>query len=173
MAGRACDVQVMLPDGCIVFADNPTHMSFSVPRNGELTSECLIGLHDQLFTARVDINFDTYMVDVHHSTNTDSALPDTDAFSTPVVLAAETESERDAAEVARSLGCIDYDNLQPCFTIVTVGGITSLIISRLNRVSHSALAEQLPQKCREHVVYRFSSKDIAVHFPAHRKRKAA
>ena len=161
-----------LPDGAIVFADNATYMSFSVPHDGELTRECLLGLHDQLFATRVDINFNTYMVGVHHSTTTLSVLPDTDTVSAPVILAAETESEHDAAALARSLGCIDYDNLQPCFTIETVGDITSLIISRLNRVSHSALAAQLPRKCCDHVVYRFSSKDIVVQFAAHRKRKA-
>lgn len=172
MAGRARDVQELLPDGAILYADDATFMSFSVPRNGELTSDCLQGLYDQLFTSRIDINFDTCMVDVFHSTQVQSVLPDTDSVTTSVILKADTESERSAATLAKALGCIDYDNLQPRFNIETVAGTTSLLISRLNRVSNSALAEQLPCNCNQ-VVYRFSSKDIAVRFAAHRKRKAA
>jgi hypothetical protein len=170
MTGRACDILDLLPDGAVVFADNPTFLSFSVPHNGELTSDCLDGLYDQLFTTKVDIDFGTYMVAVHFNTEPFALLESGSPIAT-VELKADTESERLAAAFARSLGCIDYDNLQPRFTINTEAGVTSLLITRLHRVSHCALAAQLPPECTR-VVYRFASKDIAVHYAARKKRKA-
>ena len=170
MTGRACDILDLLPDGAIVFADNPTYLSFSVPRNGELTSDCLDSMYDQLFTTRVDIDFGTYMVGVHFNTEPFALLESGSPIAT-VELQADTESEHMAAALARSLGCIDYDNLQPRFTIDTECGVTSLLITRLHRVSHCALAAQLPKECTR-VVYRFASKDIAVQYAAQKKRKA-
>jgi len=171
MTGRACDILDMLPDGAVLFADNPTYLSFSVPRNGELTSDCLDGLYEQLFTTKVDVDFSTCMVCVHYNTDPFELIEQGSPINT-VQLQADTESERLAAAFAQSLGCIDYDNLQPRFTIETEGGVTSLLISRLHRVSHCALAAQLGPECTR-VVYRFDSKDIAVRYAARKKRKAA
>ena len=171
MTGRACDVLDMLPDGAVLIADNSTYLSFSVPRNGELTSDCLDGLYEQLFTTKVDVDFGTCMVGVHYNTDPFELIEQGSPINT-VQLQADTESERLAAAFAQSLGCIDYDNLQPRFTIETEGGVTSLLISRLHRVSHCALAAQLAPECTR-VVYRFDSKDIAVRYAARKKRKAA
>jgi hypothetical protein len=171
MTGRACDILDLLPDGAVVFADSPTYLSFSVPRSGELTGDCLHGLYKQLYTTRVDVDFGTCMVGVHYNTDPFDLMERGSPIDT-VELQADTESEHLAAAFAQSLGCIDYDNLQPRFTIETEGGVTSLLIARLHRVSHCALAAQLPPECTR-VVYRFSSKDIAVHYAARKKRKAA
>ena len=171
MTGRACDILDMLPDGAVLFADNPTYLSFSVPRNGELTSDCLDSLYEQLFTTKVDVDFGTCMVGVHYNTDPFELIEQGSPINT-VQLQADTESERLAAAFAQSLGCIDYDNLQPRFTIETEGGVSSLLISRLHRVSHCALAAQLAPECTR-VVYRFDSKDIAVRYAARKKRKAA
>ena len=171
MAGRACDILDLLPDGAVVFSDDPTFLSFTVPPNGELTSDCLDGLYDQLYTTRVDVDFGTRMVGVHFNTEP-FALLESGAPITTVELQADTESERLAAALAHSLGCIDYDNLQPRFTIETEGDVTRLMITRLHRVSHCALAAQLPRECTR-VVYLFASKNIAVHYAVRKKRKAA
>ena len=168
VSGRAQDVLEVLPDGCVLYADSEHHLSFQLPRTAVLPCSALLTIHEQLWNTRCDINFETRMLHIHFNT----AAHDTMVPGSPraVELNAVTASEKQAAEMASSLGCIDYDNLLPSMRIATEGDTTTLYLGRLLHISHNALEQQLSTPCTE-FAYHFLDQEIALHFLAMKKRQ--
>lgn len=170
MTGRIADIQDYLPEGVVPYTDIADYMSFRMPPSSSITLDDLHLIHEQLFTTSVIIDLDTCLLELHYN-NADSGLLEPGSPRT-VHLKAHTVGEERALAMAKKLGRIDFDNLHPCMRIETKGPDTMLVLSKLHRVSHSALRGQLTEYCKD-IVYDFGTKEIALVFPAHRKRKAA
>jgi len=168
VSSRAQDVLDLLPDGCVLYADSEQHLSFQLPRTAVLSSSALLTIHEQLWTTRCDINFETRMLHLH--LNTDVYDPMVPGSPSAVDLNAVTVSEKQAAEMASSLGCIDYDHLLPSMRIATEGDTTTLYLGRLQHISHNALQQQLSTHCTE-FAYHFLDHEIALNFVAKKKRQ--
>ena len=167
VSARARDILDLLPEGCVLYADSEQHLSFQLPRTAVLSSSALLTIHEQLWTTRCDINFETRMLHLHF--NTAAYDPMVPGSPRTVDLKAVTVSEKQAAEMASSLGCIDYDHLQPSMRIATEGDTTTLYLGRLLHISHNALEQQLSAPCTE-FAYHFVDREIALNFVAKKKR---
>jgi len=169
MSGRVPDVLEYLPDGTVPYSDITDYMSFRLPPTASLTLDDLRLIHDQLFTTTIIIDLDTYILELYYN-NADTHLLDAGS-PCAVHLTACTAGEHHALDMAKKLGRIDFDNLHPRMQIETTGADTRLVLSKLHRVSHTALREQLTEHCKD-VVYDLATKEISLVFPAQRKRKA-
>ena len=168
LSGRAHDVLEQLPEECVLYADTEHHLSFQLPRTAVLASSALHTIHEQFWTTRCDVNFETRMLHLHFDTTAyDPMVP---GSPSAVDLKAVTVSEKQAAEMAASLGCIDYDHLLPSMRIATEGDTTTLYLGRLLHISHNALEQQLSAHCTE-FAYHFQDQEIALDFVAKKKRQ--
>jgi len=83
----------------------------------------------------------------------------------------ETESEKAAVAIVRSMGVIDLDNLLPECCIESSNGVTCVKFSRLLHVSHDAIVHYLHQHIEPDVVYDMDRHVVCVTLPRVQKRK--
>ena len=113
------------------------------------------------------VDFRTRIVTVHLE---QQGTPPSPKSPRPCALEPTTVSEHRAADMARSMGRIDLDDLLPSFAIESGGETTRLVIGRLLRVDDSAFRRYLSTHATQYR-YHMEARQIAVHFPADKKRK--
>lgn len=158
-----------MPTRTTVYTDESTHVSVHLPEGAVLSSHDIRELYSSLGATGCDVNFDTRMINIWFH---DSGPPDTISPSSPrpPKLEITTVGERHAAELAKTLGTIDYDSLEPSWRLSTTGDTTALVIGRLLHVSHDTLQRQLSAHCT-HLEYRMHDKTTRLYFAADKKRK--
>ncbi len=83
----------------------------------------------------------------------------------------DTESEKAAADIVRSMGVMDLDNLRPECCIKSSNGSTHVHFSRLLHVSHNAVVHYLQEHKGVEVTYDMDNHLICVSLPNVSKRK--
>lgn len=161
LSARASDILRKLPRESIVYTDNERAISFKIPRAAVLSSAMLSEL------ATCDINFETRMLTV----SLQALEPLSPHSPRPAELKPVTVGEKYAAEMANTLGRIDFDNLVPTYRIASTADHTQLIIGRLLRIDNSALRRQLSADSIGYE-YRMLDRVCVVLFPVVKKRKA-
>jgi hypothetical protein len=140
-----------------VYSDNDHTISFKIPRAAVISSAMLSPF------ATCEINFENRMLII--------SLQPTEPLSPhsprPTELNPVTVGEKYAAEMANTMGRIDFDNLVPTFRITS----NQLIIGRLLRIDNSALRRQLSADSIGYE-YRMLDRVCVVLFPVVKKRKA-
>lgn len=146
----------------MVYTDTERAISFKIPRTAILTSAMLDSCEV------CDINFETRLLTV----SLQPVEPLSPHSPRPTDLKPVTVGEKQAAEMANSLGRIDFDNLVPTYRITSTADYTQLVIGRLLRIDNSALRRQLSADSIGYE-YRMHDRECAVLFPAAKKRKLA
>jgi len=144
-----------------VYSDNDHTISFKIPRAAVISSAMLSPF------ATCEINFENRMLII--------SLQPTEPLSPhsprPTELNPVTVGEKYAAEMANTMGRIDFDNLVPTFRITSTADHTQLIIGRLLRIDNSALRRQLSADSSGYE-YRMLDRVCVALFPVVKKRKA-
>ena len=166
---RAQDILQLMPEGTTVYTDESAHISAQLTERAVLASQEIRVMYSSMGVTGCDINFDTRMINIwfDDSAPTDTILP---LSPRPPNLETATVGERHAAELANTLGTIDYDSLEPSWRLSTTGGTTALIIGRLLHISHDTLQRQLSAHCT-HLEYQMHDKTTRLYFAADKKRK--
>lgn len=159
----AIDVLRALPTNSLVCADGEDEIVVRVPPSTVLKREHMSKLHHHTI-----VELDTCLLRVLLSEDKLDELP---TSPRPCTLTACTVSERQAADMANEMGCIDLDQLVPNYTISTSGNVTSLRINRLLKIDDECLAKYMSTHATGYE-YSFRDKQVRVFFDGTKKRKS-
>lgn len=166
LSHAAQDVLRVLPDGSLVELDElPTKLSIAVPDTTILSA----GTMDRMLQC---FTYDVFaIVDFERSTVELTNTKATFKKMAPLnfQLTATTESEKIAVRFANRMDVIDFDFLVPELRISNTDECTLLHISKLLRISHHALADQLEESST--LQYNMDTQEIILTFPKTNKRK--
>lgn len=162
----ATDILRALPADTILYDDTNQYIRVKVPRDSTIESTTIAR-----WTGIV-VDFRTQLITIQTSSDSVSSPRDpVDNSPRKSGLKPQTESERTAAAMADSMGCIDCDNLVPSYELQSTHASTQLLIGRLLQVNDDALRDHLPVQAT-HYVYNMKKRVTIVHFSSDRKRKA-
>jgi hypothetical protein len=173
MALSACarDILKLLGEGSSVYIDAETEIVIDVTRIHTVKGNALTSAIDMLAAQgrkRMHCSVDFEKAQV-------TFKPGTCIVDTPLQLDVgkdpDTESDKAAVAIARSMGVIDLDNLLPECCIESSNGVTRVYFSRLLHVSHDAVVHYMRAHAGLDVAYDMDEHMVCVSLPRTQKRK--
>ena len=163
LSEAALDILESLPKDTVLYDDGKEFIKVKVPVDSIITGKMLRPWHN------ITVNFRTRVLTICISTETS---PQMQSKGSPrkSQLKPETESERLAAKMADSMGCVDCDCLVPDFALVTNSNDTILKIRRLLRVDDDLIRLEIPSAAKGYA-YCMKNKETLVFFACDKKRK--
>jgi hypothetical protein len=173
MALSACarDILKLLGEDCDVYMDDDHEIVIDVARRSSVQGSTLSKAIDMLAAQgkkrmHCSVDFENGQVTFKSGTCIIDKPLKLDPGKDP-----DTESEKAAVAIVRSIGVMDLDNLRPECRIESSNGATRVYFSRLLHVSHDAVVYYLRGHGGLDVVYDMDNHVVRVSLPSVQKRK--